>query len=149
MKKRVCKWGFAILFGATLAITVPAGMAQDQNPEPPAGGPPANRQMDPNRQAKMLATRLKLTPDQEKQIVPILTDRQQQFESLRNDSSLSGKDRREKMRTIREESEGKIKAVLTDEQKQAYDRMQQQMRERMRERRGQGSPDQTGPGSHQ
>jgi hypothetical protein len=39
------------------------------------------------------------------------------------------------MRTVREDSESKIKAVLTDEQKQIYEQMRQQGRERSHEHR--------------
>ena len=141
MKKQISSLAFLTLFGIGVAM----GAAQDQDatqPPPPAGGQAApHRQMDPNRQAKMLTKRLKLTQDQQNQILPILTDRQQQFENIRNDSSLSAKGRHEKMRTVREDSESKIKAVLTDDQKKAYADMQQQMRERRQQRQnsGQGS----------
>jgi Spy/CpxP family protein refolding chaperone len=139
MKKQLC----LLTVSALIAIGAAIGAPQDQSPAPaPGNGQAPHRQMDPDRQVKMLTKKLNLTADQQTQIRSILTDRQQQFESIRNDSSLAPKDRREKMRSLRQESEGKIKAVLTDSQKQTYDQMQEQMRQRMQRGRDQGqSPD--------
>ena len=137
MKKQLCTIGIGALLAMGLAIGAP--VAQDNSgqaaPEGTHGGRP---RMDPSRQVKMLTKRLNLSDDQQKQVLSILTDRQQQFENIRNDSSLSQQDRRAKMQSLREESDTKIKAVLNDDQKQKYDQMQQQMRERMQQRREQG-----------
>jgi protein CpxP len=57
------------------------------------------------------------------------------MKSIHEDSSLSPQDRRAKMRSLWEDSDTKIKAVLNDDQKQKYDQMQQQRRERMQQRR--------------
>jgi Spy/CpxP family protein refolding chaperone len=133
MKKQLCLLTVSALF----AIGAAMGAPQDPpvSPSPAGNGQGSHHQMDPDRQVKMLTKKLDLTADQQTQIRSILTDRQQQFESIRNDSSLAPKDRHEKMRTLREESENKIKGVLTDSQKQTYDQMQQQMREHMQQRR--------------
>lgn len=133
MRKQLC----LLTVSALVAIGAAIGAPQDQSAAPSAAGngPGPHRQMDPDRQVKMLTKKLNLTADQQTQIRSILTDRQQQFESIRNDSSLAPKDRREKMRSLREDSENKIKGVLTDSQKPIYDQMQQQMRERMQQHR--------------
>ncbi len=140
---------FVLTLSALMGLgTGMAALAQDQNSTPPAEGRQGqHRQMDPNQQLKMLTKRLNLTEDQQKQILPILTDRQQQSENIRNDSSLAPKDRREKMRAVREDSEGKIKGVLTDSQKQTYEQMQQQMRERMQQHRDQEQNSNPAPSS--
>ena len=145
MRKQLSLLAVSAIFGAGLAMATP----QDQAPAPapaPEGGQAARHQPDPNRQVKMMTKRLNLTQDQQNQILPILSDRQQQFESIRNDSSLSPKDRHSKMQSLREDSESKIKAVLTDDQKQKYDKMQQQMRARAQQRHAQS---QSGQGSGQ
>ena len=86
-----------------------------------------------------MTKKLKLTADQQNQILPILTSRQQQMESIRNDASLSAQDRRAKFRAVREDSDTKIRAVLNDDQKKTYDEMQQQMHEHQQEHRQQNS----------
>lgn len=92
------------------------------------------RQPDPKKQVERLSKRLNLTDDQKAQLLPILTDRQQQMQTIRQDTSLSRQDRREKMRSLMQDSNTKIVALLNDDQKQKYTDMQKQMREHARER---------------
>jgi periplasmic protein CpxP/Spy len=141
MKKQLLSVALSTLFGMGVAIAAP--QTQDQ---PAASGQtaetPHRHQADPNHQLKMLTKRLNLTADQQNQLLPILTDRQQQMQAIRNDNTLAPKDRRAKMRALREDSEAKIKNVLTDDQKQTYD----QMRERAQQRREQRQQN-AGPGT--
>ncbi len=137
MKKQLCALVFLTLSGMGAAM----GMAQEQDASapPPQGSDQARRpRMDPNRQLKMMTKQLKLTSDQQNQILPILTARQTEMQKLRDDSSVAPEDRRAKMMAIREDGETKIKALLNDDQKKTYEQMQQQMRERMQQRREQG-----------
>jgi periplasmic protein CpxP/Spy len=115
------------------APAAPAPSAQSQGP----------RQFNPDRQVRAMAKRLNLTADQQQQILPILTDRNQQIQSIRNDSSLSPKDRHAKMAAVREDNQNKIKALLTPDQRNAYDQMLQQTREHHRGGRSQGTDSST------
>ncbi|MBV9759910.1 MAG: hypothetical protein JO340_05055 [Acidobacteriaceae bacterium] len=108
----------------------PAPQAQDQSTSPQEHKWAGHREADPNKQVEHLTKKLKLTADQQNQILPILTGRQQQMEGIRNDSSLSPQDRRAKFQAVREDSDSRIRAVLNDDQKKAYDQMQQEMRDR-------------------
>jgi periplasmic protein CpxP/Spy len=135
MKKQIFSLALSTLFGLGIAMAAP--QSQDQSAPPQNNQSTERHRPDPQHQLQTLTKRLNLTADQQKQILPILTDRQQQMESIRSDSSLSQKDRFAKIRSVREDSDSKIKAVLTDDQKQTYDKMQQQMRERAREHREQ------------
>ncbi len=100
----------------------------------------ARRQIDPQKQVEHMAKKLNLSADQKSQLLPILTARHDQEESLRNDTSLSREDRHTKMQSIRSESETKIRAVLTDDQKQSYTQMHQQMHEHHRSHEAQSNP---------
>ncbi len=141
MRKQIAGLALSTFFGLTLCAA-----PQDQTPAAPApqaqtdsarsAGP---RQLDPNRQVRTLAKRLSLSADQQQQILPVLADRDQQLQAIRNDSSLSPKDRHEKMLALRQDSRNKIKARLTQEQKQAYDQMLEQARERHHDRKSQSS----------
>jgi periplasmic protein CpxP/Spy len=93
-------------------------------------------QMSPDQQLQRLSETLSLTDDQKGQIRPILEDRHQKMQSIRSESSLSRQERISKMRSIFEESDNKIRAVLNDDQKQKFDEMRQQRRERMQKRGG-------------
>jgi periplasmic protein CpxP/Spy len=130
------------LFALGAALSV--GMTFAQEPVSPAAGSQAQgtqarnaraHRPDPARELSRLTKRLNLTSDQQNQLLPILTDRQQQLSGIVNDSSLSPKDRHAKVQALREDSDAKIKAVLSENQKQQYEQMQQQMRERMEQRR--------------
>jgi len=79
--------------------------------------------MDPAKQAAHLGKRLGLSGDQVAQITPIFTDRQQQMQSLRADTSLTQQDRRTKARAIMQDSKSKIEAVMNDTQKQQFEQM--------------------------
>jgi Spy/CpxP family protein refolding chaperone len=117
--------GAAIAAPQDASQTAPAGPVEQQR---------GHQAPDPNRQAQMLAKRLNLTTDQQQQLLPILTSRDQQVAALRSDNSLSREDRHAKMKSIRESTDSQIRALLNDQQKQAYDQMQQNMRERSRQR---------------
>jgi periplasmic protein CpxP/Spy len=140
MKRQICSVALSTLFGLGVAIAAP--QTQDPSAAPQSAPDTANREAvrghaDPNRQVQMMAKRLNLSDDQQKQLLPILTSRRDQMESLRSDTSLSAKDRHAKMKSIREATDTQIRALLNDSQKQTYDQMQQQMRERGQERREQ------------
>jgi periplasmic protein CpxP/Spy len=146
MRKQICSLALSSLFALGVAIAAPQSSAPAQDQAAPqqkgewAGhhGAP-----DPNREVQHLTRKLNLTADQQTQILPILTARQQQMESIRNDSSLSQQDRHAKMRAAREDSDTKIRAVLNDDQKKTYDQMQQQMREHRQERRDENKASQS------
>ena len=138
MKKQIVTLALTTFFGlGTVGVAVAAPQQDQQAPAPAQAR--EHRPVDPNRQIKMLSKRLSLSSDQQNQILPILTNRQQQIAALRADSSLSAQDRRAKMHAIRENSDAQIRGLLNDTQKQAYDQMLQQQHERMQQHRGQAS----------
>lgn len=143
MKRRMCSLALSTLLGLGVAIAAP--LAQDQ---PAQGSQNAGRHpMDPNRQLSRLTKKLNLSADQQNQILPILSARQQEMQSIWSDNSLSAQDRHAKMRAVREDSDSKIRALLNDTQKQTYDQMQQQARERAKEHREQRQGTGTGSGN--
>src|SRR5581483_4243310 len=107
MKKQFLAVTLSTLFGVGVALAAP----QDQNQPAPAqnGQTEQGHRPDPQRQVQRLTKRLKLTSDQQNQILAILTDRQQQMENIRSDNSLSRQDRFAKMRALREDTDSKIK----------------------------------------
>jgi Spy/CpxP family protein refolding chaperone len=86
-----------------------------------------------------MTKRYNLSADQQAQIKPIVADQQQKMMALREDSSLSRDDKMAKMKSIHEDSNTKIQAILTDTQKQQFAQDQQRMQERMQQRGG-GAP---------
>ena len=136
MKRQFVSVALSSLFGLGVAMAAPQAQNQPSQDQPAQATQPAGRHaMDPNRQLQMLSKRLNLTADQQNQILPILTDRQQQMQSIFADNSLSRQDRHAKLHALREDSDAKIKAVLNDSQKQTYDQLLQQRREREHQHR--------------
>jgi Spy/CpxP family protein refolding chaperone len=76
-----------------MAFAQDASQAPAQEAPAPAAAPEhgGHRQMDPEKQLANMTKRLNLTADQQNQIRPILTDRQQQMATLRADTSLAGR----------------------------------------------------------
>ncbi|MBV8552907.1 MAG: hypothetical protein JOY54_16555 [Acidobacteriaceae bacterium] len=138
MKKQIFTLALSTLFGLGAAMAAPP--QQGDQPAAPQNEQHAQHRADPSQQVRRLTKRLNLTSDQQSQLLPILTDRQQQMESIRNDNSLSAKDKHVKMHAIREASDAQIRSLLTDSQKQTYDQMQQQMREHMQQKHDQATP---------
>jgi hypothetical protein len=97
------------------------------------------QQMTPDEQVARMTKRYDLSADQQTQIKPIVADAQQQTMTLRQDSSMSRDDKIAKMKSIREDANTKISAILNDSQKQKFAEDQQKMQERMMQRGG-GAP---------
>ena len=121
------------------AAGAPPPAATTQTPPPEAQAPPPEAQPDhapnPMRQAKRLARKLALTPEQQSEIEPILAARQQQIQSIRADATLTPKEQKISVRGIFEDSDGRIKAILNPAQRQLYAQMKQEQRARRQQRK--------------
>lgn len=116
---------------ASQAAPAQPDQAQPQ-PNQAQPAPPMRHAPNPHRQARHLAKALGLSRDQVAQIEPILADRIQKMQTLRNDASVSPRDRRAQMRQIMQDSNSRIEAVLNDQQKQQFEQMQAARREHRR-----------------
>jgi len=132
---------FAIALGGLLAFGASAALyAQDQ--APPSGQQEGHRRgMDADRQLEHLTKTLNLTADQQTQIKPILTDRQQKMQALFQDQSLTREDRHSKAEAIQQDTKTRLEAALNDQQKQQFEEMQA----KMQARRHQGGENQAPP----
>ena len=139
---------FAIALGGMLALSANAALyAQDQTP--PTGGQQhgqwghgRGRFMDPDRQLAHMTKTLNLSADQQAQIKPILVDRQQKIQALRQDQTLSQQDRHSKIMAIRQDTRTRLEATLNDQQKQQLDEMRAKMQARHQHM---GGPNQAPP----
>lgn len=121
----------ASLFVLTVSISQTL-VAQDSSTEDHVRKIPT-----PEEVVAKLDSKLSLTDDQKEKITPIIADRQQQLRAAATDGSTRRFKKARKMKSIYEDSDKKIKAVLTDDQKKKYEEIEQQMREQMKERRQQ------------
>ena len=123
--------GTLAVLGATVALS---GWAQQT--APPTDAPQATQESGtivpriPEARLQRLTKRLNLTAEQQEQVRPILTDSSQQMQAIRSDSSLTRKDRRQRLKGLREDTTAKLESVFTPDQKQGFENMQKQMQER-------------------
>jgi Spy/CpxP family protein refolding chaperone len=124
------------------------GAFAQQNPPAQGGGDDQGR---PRRgmpsvedQVKNLTEKLSLTDDQQGKVKTILEDTRSQMMKVMQDDSMSREDKMAKGRSLREASNGKIRDLLTDDQKKKFDDMQKEAQERMRQRQ-QGGGDSSNP----
>jgi periplasmic protein CpxP/Spy len=126
-----------------LALATPAALlAQDQAPAQGQGGPGqmAHHMPSVDDQLNRLSSKLNLTDEQKPQVKTILQDQQDQVAQLMSNNSGSREETRAKMRDIHEKSNAKIRALLTDDQKAKFDKMQSERRGRMGGGGDQGAP---------
>ena len=91
--------------------------------------------MDPQAALDHMSKELNLTEDQKTKIQPILQDTQKQMQDVRNDTSLSQQDRMAKVRSVHENAMKQVEPILTAEQREKWEKMQQNRHEHMGARR--------------
>lgn len=95
------------------------GAAKPARQRPP-GGPQRQGQGD---RLQALATALSLTDDQKAKLKPIIQEEGEKLRALRQDTALDQEARRTKSQELRKTYAAKIKAVLTPEQAEKFDKM--------------------------
>jgi len=135
------------LVGGVQVFAQEPGFPPETLAPPPEQGPGGGHRgmMDPDQQLVSMTKRYNLSADQQSQIKPILVSQEQQRAALRGDSSLSPEDRKEKMQSIRSDSNTKIEAILNDDQKKQFEQDQQRMQKRMQQRGQDGARGGDGP----
>lgn len=88
----------------------------------------------PEETVARMSNKLNLTDDQKAKITPIIADRQTQMRALMADTSGRRLRKARKAKSIMSDSDKKIEAVLTPDQKKTYEEMKEEMREKMRSR---------------
>jgi periplasmic protein CpxP/Spy len=145
MKNQLSRIALSGILATGLTLGSAAAFAQQDSPAPAPdasaqqGGYGHRQPPTPDEQVARMTKRYNLSADQQAQIKPIVADQQQKMMALHQDSSLSRDDKMAKMKSIHEDSNTKIQAILNDTQKQQFAQDQQRMQERMQQRGG-GAP---------
>jgi periplasmic protein CpxP/Spy len=138
---------FTLALGGVFVFSAGAALAQDSSPMPNQTSPAQDqgkehsgkkKNMDADQQLQRLTSRLNLSSAQQSQIKPVLEERQQKMQTLHQDQSISQTDRRNQAKSISDDSNSKIEAVLNDSQKQKFEAMQEKKREKKRGTTGSG-----------
>ena len=139
-----------ILFATCLAVLIgtSASYAVGQQPAPPPTNQPIPSESvptttggwpTPEEAVTRMSSKLNLTDDQKAKITPIIADRQTQMRALMADTSGRRMQKARKAKSIMSDSDKKIEAVLTSDQKKTYAEMKEQMKEQLQTRRQQNA----------
>ena len=89
--------------------------------------------------AQAIAQKLKLTPQQEARVIPILRQEAPKLEQIKNNSSLSGMQKMKELRAIHRDTAPELQQILSPEQYQKLQAMrEQEIKEAMAKKRGGG-----------
>jgi Spy/CpxP family protein refolding chaperone len=129
-------FGFSTLRLAILGTALALGASATPQDQPPApAGAPSGRQMpSPEEQAARLATRLNLNESQKAALVPILSEQQDQLKRIMGESDGSRRSNFRQMRSVREETDKKIAALLTPDQKKQFEQLRKEQKSNARRR---------------
>ena len=134
--KSITKLAFGAALAAGLVLAPDAGAQSEQQGRT---RPERGQRMDPaqrvDRRVGMLTERLQLSPAQATQVRQILTQESEQMRVI-FEKGQAGADReslRPQMQSLRQDTEKRIDAVLTEQQRKTYG----ELREQMRKERGQ------------
>ena len=135
--KSITKLAFGAALAAALVLAPDAGAQSEQQGRT---RPERGQRMDPaqriERRVSMMTERLQLSQPQATQIRQILTQESEQMRAI-FEKGQNGGDRealRPEMQSVREATEKKIDAVLTESQRKSYAELREQMRQRRGER---------------
>jgi len=117
----------ALALGGLLACSTPTS-AQTTNAPARAG-----RRLTVEQRVDRMATELKLTDDQKAKVTALLETEAKKRQELRADSSLSREDRRQKTRALTQEQTKQLKAILTPDQFEKWQKIRPQRRSRQPE----------------
>ncbi len=129
-------------------IGISTSYAVGQQPSPPPTNQPIPSESvptttggwpTPEETVTRMSSKLNLTDDQKAKITPIVADRQTQMRALMADTSGRRMQKARKAKSIMSDSDKKIEAVLTSDQKKTYAQMKEQTKEQLQERRQQNA----------
>jgi Spy/CpxP family protein refolding chaperone len=133
MKAKKFSLVMATALGGLLALSS-VSLAQDTNaaPRAPRRGPTLQQRVD------RMSSELNLNNDQKTKVTALLEKQGKERRELFGDKSLSGEERREKMRALMQDENKQLKTILTPDQFEKWQKLREQMRPRRQG--GQGEP---------
>ena len=93
----------------------PKAVAQTATPNPEAA-----------KKVEALAKQLNLTADQKEKLLPVLADEAPKLKAVKDDTTLTGLQKLQKIRAIHAETDPKVKAILTPTQYEQWQTIRQQ-----------------------
>jgi len=125
----------SLFAAAALAVALFASPVLAQQAQAPAAAPAGGSEGAKKLQA--ISQQLNLTPAQKLKLVPILEQEAPKLKAVKENTSLPPREKLQQIRAIHEESDPKIKAILTPDQYTKWQQMRQQEIQEMIEKRRQ------------
>jgi Spy/CpxP family protein refolding chaperone len=135
IKKNFRLLPLAILTLGAISLTVPSVFA-----EPATDAQKQERRERRQGGAMKVYDQLNLTADQSAALKPVLENVRAQMKALRENKELEPKQRREQMKQIRTDSDTKINAILTEEQRTKLAELRAQQRANRPKRNKEAAP---------
>ena len=111
---------FVLLAGVMLGGIVGVGSSAQAHTTNAPAAPVAPGARPTRDRTDFIAQRLGLTDEQKQKVKPIFDEETQKMQEMRKDTTVKPEDRRAKYMALREETNTKLKAVLTPEQFEKY-----------------------------
>jgi hypothetical protein len=127
LRKHALKFSVALLAFTSLSINIPSLAAQN-NMGTMASGAPNEEAM---QKMEQMSAALKLTPAQKKQVRPILMQEAPKLKEIKSNTSLGPMQKAMQMRQIADDTDAKLKPILTPPQYQTWEQMRAQERQQM------------------
>lgn len=127
---------WAVIQWMLVGITGWVMISQTALAQPSQGEGPYRPPPSPEQRVQRLDRRLNLSDEQKAQLRAAFEDEERQLQAVRDDKSLSPKERRSKLRHLHSQTQSKIRQSLNADQQKKYDEAQDQARERHRDRMG-------------
>jgi hypothetical protein len=94
---------------------------------------------DAAKKVEALAKQLNLTADQKQKLLPVLAEEGPKLKAVKDDTTLTGMQKLQKIRAIHDETDPKVKAILSPDQYQQWQTIRQQEIHDMIEKKRQGN----------
>jgi predicted transglutaminase-like cysteine proteinase len=128
LQKNLLRLAMLLSVAAVLTVSAPRLTAQDGMSSMGAMGGDNAEAM---QKLQKMSAALHLTPEQKKQMLPILMDEGPKLKALKSDTSMPPMEKAMKMRTISQDTNSKVKPILNPEQYQKFEQMRTQERQQM------------------
>ena len=116
----------ALLFSLGFSLAATRTVAQDGK-------------ADAAKKLEALAKQLNLTADQKQKLLPVLAEEAPKLKAVKEDTSLTGMQKLQKIKAIHEETDPKVKEILTADQYQQWQTIRQQEIHEMIEKKRAGN----------
>jgi len=115
-----------VLLGSALAIS-PASRADDKTDTKPADKPAVTKARPARgERLQQISEELKLSDEQKEKLKPVFQEQAKKARELRADKDLSKEDRLAKVKELREGMNTKLKAILTPEQLEKWNKLRKE-----------------------